>query len=129
MTLVNEEGRPVVGIMTPDRTSWKVGEPLGYGRNYTVTATARGGGQGASRTGSFTTLTPDNQAGVTLQTTGGTPLSTGGTYGVGIVIVAHFDEPIGDRAAAERRLSVRTTPGVEGSWYWLDDQNAHWRPR
>ena len=129
VTLVNDGGRPVVGIMTPDRSSWKVGEPLGYGRTYTVTATARGGGQRASRTGSFTTLTPDNQAGVTLQTTGGTPLSTGGTYGVGIVIVAHFDEPIGDRAAAERRLSVRTTPGVEGSWYWLDDQNAHWRPR
>jgi hypothetical protein len=41
----------------------------------------------------------------------------------------HFDEPISDRAAAQRRLSVRTSPSVPGSWYWLDDQHAHWRPQ
>jgi lipoprotein-anchoring transpeptidase ErfK/SrfK len=45
-----------------------------------------------------------------------------------MVIVAHFDERIADRAAAERQLSVTTNPKVEGSWYWVDDQNAHWRP-
>jgi len=45
------------------------------------------------------------------------------------VVVAHFDEPIPDRAAAERRLSVTTSPPARGSWYWIDDQNAHWRPQ
>ena len=45
-----------------------------------------------------------------------------------MVIVAHFDEPITDKAAAERSLTVTTTPPVQGSWYWVDDQNAHWRP-
>jgi lipoprotein-anchoring transpeptidase ErfK/SrfK len=44
------------------------------------------------------------------------------------VIVAHFDEPITDRAAAENHLSVSTSPSVAGSWYWLDNQTAHWRP-
>lgn len=52
----------------------------------------------------------------------------GGTYGIGTVVVARFDEPIIDKAAAERRLRVTTTPAVTGSWYWLDDQRAHWRP-
>jgi Bacterial Ig domain len=41
-------------------------------------------------------------------------LGLGGTYGVGTVIVAHFDEQISDRAAAERQLSVTTNPPVQG---------------
>ncbi|MBV8929836.1 MAG: L,D-transpeptidase family protein, partial [Mycobacteriaceae bacterium] len=38
-------------------------------------------------------------------------------------------EPIADRATAESRLVVTTTPPVRGSWYWTDDQTAHWRPQ
>ena len=77
----------------------------------------------------FTTLTPSNQASVSLTTTSGAVLHDRGTYGVGTVIVAHFDEPIIDRTATQRRLTVTTAPPVEGSWYWVDDQNAHWRPK
>jgi hypothetical protein len=55
---------------------------------------------------------------VSLNTTSGAALQDGGRYGVGTVIVAHFDESITDRAAA----------AVRGSWYWVDNQNAHWRP-
>ncbi|PVY21626.1 L,D-transpeptidase, partial [Williamsia muralis] len=47
----------------------------------------------------------------------------------GMVVVAQFDEPIGDRAAAERSLEVRTDPPVTGSWSWVDERNVHWRPR
>ena len=65
---------------------------------------------------------------MSLTTTSGAALRDGGTYGVGTVIVAHFDEPIIDRTAAQRRLTVTTAPAVDGSWYWVDDQNAHWRP-
>jgi lipoprotein-anchoring transpeptidase ErfK/SrfK len=45
------------------------------------------------------------------------------------VIVANFDEPVADRAAAERQLSVKTVPSVDGSWYWMDSRHAHWRPQ
>ena len=125
----NEQGTRIEGITTPDRTAWKPGVPLGYGRNYTLSATAVGADGIARRADSrFSTLTPDNQTAVTLTTTGGAPIRDGGTYGVGTVVVARFDEPIADRAAAERRMTVTTTPPVSGSWYWLDDQTAHWRP-
>ena len=67
-------------------------------------------------------LKPGNQ----LNTTSGAALQVSGVYGVGIVVGARFDEPIADRAAAERRLTVTTSPPVTGSWYWADDQNAHW---
>ena len=62
-------------------------------------------------------------------TTGGNLLADGGTFGVRTVIVTHFDEPITDKAAAERALGVQTAPPVAGSWYWADDQNVHWRPQ
>ncbi|QTJ67215.1 L,D-transpeptidase family protein [Rhodococcus sp. ZPP] len=128
--MTNDEGRVIDGIFTPDRVSWKPGVPLGYGKTYTLVITAVGDdGARSDRTSTFTTVRPGNQTKPSFLTTGGNLLTDGGTFGVGIVIVTHFDEPITDRAAAERALSVETTPPVSGSWYWADDQNVHWRPQ
>ncbi|MCV6973957.1 L,D-transpeptidase [Mycobacterium bourgelatii] len=127
--MVNENGSTVEGVMTPDNTVWKPVVPLGYGRNYTLTVTGRGTNDVVSeQVSSFSTVQPSNQTRVSFTTTSEAALREGGTYGVGTVIVAHFDEPISDRAAAERQLVVTTDPAVEGSWFWVDDQNAHWRP-
>ncbi|MCV7001984.1 L,D-transpeptidase [Mycolicibacterium alvei] len=76
-----------------------------------------------------TNLAAGEQTQVSFTATSGAGLVDGGTYGVGTVIVANFDEPVGDRAAAERRLSVKTVPAVDGSWYWMDNRHAHWRPQ
>jgi lipoprotein-anchoring transpeptidase ErfK/SrfK len=127
--MVNDQGKPIEGIMTPDDTVWKPRVPLGYGRTYTLTIASRGpGGVRHTQVSSFSTLQPPNQTKVSFTTTSEAALQEGGTYGVGTVIVAHFDEQISDRAAAERQLIVSTNPSVEGSWFWVDDQNAHWRP-
>ncbi|ORA15812.1 L,D-transpeptidase [Mycobacterium arosiense] len=127
--MVNESGKPIEGVMTPDTTVWKPTVPLGYGRTYTLTVTSSGvSGVAAKQVSSFSTLKPSNQTKVSFTGTSEAALRDGGTYGVGTVIVAHFDEKIADRAAAERQLSVTTDPKVDGSWYWVDDQNAHWRP-
>ncbi|MDX5961882.1 Ig-like domain-containing protein [Rhodococcus opacus] len=130
VVMANQQGTTIAGVMTPDNTSWKPDEPLGYGKTYTLTIASRGdAGTPATQRSTFTTVEPRNQTKAYLTTTAGNFLTDGGTYGVGTVIVAHFDEEIGDRAAAEQRLSVTTDPPVEGSWYWVDDQNAHWRPQ
>jgi lipoprotein-anchoring transpeptidase ErfK/SrfK len=127
--MVNENGKSVQGVMTPDNTVWKPTVPLGYGRTYTLTVTDRGpNGVAATQVSSFSTLQPSNQTKVSFTTTSEAALHEGGTYGVGTVVVAHFDEQIADRAAAERQLSVTTDPPVQGSWFWVDSQNAHWRP-
>ncbi len=129
VTMVNDAGKTVAGVMTPDDKAWKPTAQLGYGRTYTMTIAGRGpGGMPTRQTSSFTTLTPSSQTEVYFNTSGGNLLADGGTYGVGAVIVAHFDEPITNKANAERNLKVATTPIVQGSWYWADDQNAHWRP-
>jgi lipoprotein-anchoring transpeptidase ErfK/SrfK len=128
--MVNEDGKAIAGILTPDSEVWKPAVPLGYGRTYTLTIRSRGlTGMPAAQTSTFSTLTPGDQAAVELTTTSGASLVDGATYGVGTVIVARFDEPIEDRAAVERRLVVTTNPRVAGSWYWVDDQTAHWRPQ
>lgn len=127
--MVNEAGKPVEGVMTPDNSVWKPTVPLGYGRTYTLTLTSRGpNGVASTEVSTFSTLLPSNQTKVSLTTTSEAALHEGGTYGVGTVVVAHFDEQIADRAAAERQLNVTTNPPVQGSWFWVDSQNAHWRP-
>src|SRR3954470_6343801 len=127
--LVDDWGETVPGAFTPAKTGWHPTEVLSYDRTYTMTVAARGpGGMPSRQTSSFTTLSPDSKTAVNLNTTAGVSLVDGHTYGVGMVVVAHFDEPITDKVAAERRLHVTTNPRVTGSWNWVDDQNAHWRP-
>ncbi|MDT5057037.1 MAG: hypothetical protein QOF66_5403 [Mycobacterium sp.] len=128
--LVNDAGKAVPGVMTPDAKAWKPTTQLGYGRTYTLTIAARGpGGMPSRQTSSFTTLTPSNQTELYLETTAGGLLQDGATYGVGTVVVAKFDEPIDNKANAEGHLVVTTNPPVAGSWNWIDDQTAHWRPQ
>lgn len=127
--MVNDGGKQIDGVMTPDNTVWKPTGPLGYAHTYTLTVTSRGtNGADSSQVSKFSTVRPSNQTKVSFTMTSEAALREGGTYGVGTVVVAHFDEQISDRAAAERQLVVTTNPPVPGSWFWVDSQNAHWRP-
>jgi len=127
--MVNDAGKPVAGVLTPDHLVWHPVQPLGYGRTYTLTVGSRGaGGVSATQVSKFATLMPPNQTKVSFTSLSEAALQDGHTYGVGTVVVALFDEPIADRAAAERRLTVTTSPPVSGAWHWVDDQTAHWRP-
>jgi lipoprotein-anchoring transpeptidase ErfK/SrfK len=129
VTMVNDGGNEIPGVLTPDAKTWTPATPLGYGRHYTMTIAGRGpGGMPTRQSSSFTTLNPADQTRVYLNTVGYAPIQDGGVYGVGMIVVAHFDEPIGDKVAAEKHLQVSTEPPVTGSWYWTDDQTAHWRP-
>ena len=130
VSMVNDAGRLIEGVMSPDQTLWTPGVPLGYGRTYTLTATGQGtDATTTTQVSQFSTVVPQNQTQVSLRMTSGAALAEGATYGVGTVIVAQFDAPIPDRAAAERQLKVTTSPPVEGAWSWVNDQKAHWRPR
>jgi lipoprotein-anchoring transpeptidase ErfK/SrfK len=135
VSLVNPaEGKTVAGSYNADRTTWTSTEELGYGKTYALSAKAvNADGQSVNRSESITTVTPPNMTMPYLNTIAGQSLHDGATYGVGIVPVVHFDEPITDRAAAERTLQVTVTPPssvttpVVGGWYWVDNQNVHWR--
>ena len=128
--MVNAAGKAVAGALASDGTSWQASEVLGFDKTYTLSAAAvNADGKPVSKTVKFSTLAPSNQTTPYLQRIGGYTLDNGATYGVGIVPDVHFDEPISDKKAAQKTLSVTTTPHVDGSWYWSDDQNVHFRPQ
>jgi lipoprotein-anchoring transpeptidase ErfK/SrfK len=128
--MANSAGKLVTGALASDGSSWQASEVLGFDKTYTLSAAAvNADGKPVTKTVKFSTLAPNNQTTPYLQRIGGYTLDNGATYGVGIVPVVHFDEPIGDKKAAQKTLTVTTTPHVAGSWYWSDDQNVHFRPQ
>ncbi|MCV7177449.1 L,D-transpeptidase [Mycolicibacterium sphagni] len=129
VSLVDDYGKTVPGALSPDGSSWQPTGPLKYGRTYTMqVASLSASGVPLARTTTFTTASPDNLVDVYLETPGGLPIHEDMRYGIGTIIAARFDEQITDKAAAERNLVVTTNPPVQGSWYWVDDKTAHWRP-
>jgi lipoprotein-anchoring transpeptidase ErfK/SrfK len=130
VTMLNPEGERVSGAIDGDGTTWHNTEVLGYSKTYRIIAKGVGAdGSPITKRSRLTTLTPNNMTMPYFQRIGGYSLDRNATYGVAIVPVVHFDEPIPNRARAERNLEVTTTPHVDGSWYWTDDQNVHYRPK
>ncbi len=128
VSLTNPNGKVVAGALNRDRTAYVVSEPLGYGATYTWDGSIVGrDGKAVAVAGSFTTVSPNVVVGGQFQ------LSDGQTVGVAAPIILQFDEPISDKAAVERVLTVTTDPPVEGSWAWLPDEaqgsRVHWRTR
>lgn len=105
--------------------SWTSSDRLEPGTDYTLTAAAtRPDGSSVERTRRFHTmdLTLDEQTYPALA-----PLD-GETVGVGMPVIVTFDLPVTDRALFERHMHVTSTPSQPGSWYWLSDREAHFRP-
>jgi lipoprotein-anchoring transpeptidase ErfK/SrfK len=124
VSLTNPQGVPVRGEPEPDGTSWKTTEPLGYGKMYTINASALGDdNQLVNKTLTFTTVEPR-----TLTYPSINPLN-GETVGVGQPISVYFDEPTSDKQAVENAITVTTSPHVEGAFYWFSNREVHWRPR
>ncbi|WP_184810539.1 L,D-transpeptidase [Actinophytocola algeriensis] len=124
LTLTNPTGKQVVGQLSADKTSWAVGEPLGYGKTYTWAGTAKGtDGKTAPISGSFTTVTPAGQVDASLN------VGDGKTYGVAMPIAVKFERDVTDKATVQKAMTVTTSVPTEGAWAWLDDRTAHWRPK
>lgn len=130
VALTNPTGKQVAGEFDAQRHSWHSTEPLGYGKTYTVSATATTAtGDQLTQTSQFTTVKPARTALPYLRANLMNLLGTGKIFGVGQPITVWFDRPIADKAAAERSLQVITDPPVAGAWHWFDRQEVHWRPQ
>lgn len=129
VTMLNPAGKSVQGQLAADKSSWRLAEPLGYGKTYRLTARgANAEGVSVTKTATVATVEPDNFTMPSITDVYGTSIGKGNTYGVGMIVRVHFDEPV-DEKVAEKSLSVTTTPNVTGGWYWRDAQNAFWRPQ
>ena len=130
VAMTNQAGRQVRGTFDAAKQTWRSAEDLGYGKTYTVAVTGTAaGGRHAAKTTTFTTLKPKSVATVYLRANGSHLLRERSVYGVGQPIIAYFDKPVTDRAAAEQSLKVTTDPPVVGRWHWLDSRELHYRPQ
>ncbi|WP_433870407.1 L,D-transpeptidase [Saccharopolyspora sp. CA-218241] len=124
VTLMGSDGSAVTGRIAPDGRSWQATEPLAYDTSYTWSGQAIGSdGKLVPVGGAFSTVAPKRTTGATVSPTDGQQV------GIAMPISVKFDEPVQDKAAVQRALSVETSVPVEGAWAWLADDEAHWRPR
>lgn len=110
---------------TVEGGSWTSSDLLEPGTDYTLTASAtRADGSSVERSRTFRTidLTLDEQTFASIA-----PLD-GETVGVGMPVVVSFDLPVTDRALFEKHMRVTSAPSQRGSWHWLSDREAHFRP-
>jgi lipoprotein-anchoring transpeptidase ErfK/SrfK len=122
VTLHNAQGEPVDGELSPDGLTWRSAEPLGYNKRYTLFAEAIGLSGATSRQMTFETHSPENLTMPYVMP------NDGEVVGVGQPVAIRFDEPITDRVAAQRAITITTTPPVEGAFYWLSNREVRWRP-
>jgi lipoprotein-anchoring transpeptidase ErfK/SrfK len=122
VTMVNEEGEPVAGQLSRDGLTWATTEPLGYNKQYTLTAESLGLGGATSRQMTFETHSPEN---LTMPYV--LP-NDGEVVGVGQPVAIRFDENIPNRLAAQQAITVKTNPPVQGAFYWLNEREVRWRP-
>ena len=129
VSLVDDWGNAVDGQLSPDGRAWAPTERLHFARNYTLTVNSTSNsGVPLTRTSNFSTLYPANYVRPYLEVQGGFAIHEEQRYGVGTLVIAHFDEAIADKALAEKNMKVTTEPPVAGSWHWISDTVAHWRP-
>ncbi|WP_435057568.1 Ig-like domain-containing protein [Streptomyces sp. bgisy060] len=126
VTAADDAGHHLAGELTADGQRWRSTAALAAGARYTVrVATEDEDGAPGARTFTFETAPAKRALTVAFG-------PEAGTYGVGQPITAELSLPVKDRSAravVERALKVRSTPAVEGAWYWVDDKKLHFRPK
>ncbi|SFC71982.1 L,D-transpeptidase [Streptomyces aidingensis] len=124
----DQAGRTIAGELDADGSAWRSTTPLAAGAEYTVRIATE---DAAGRPGRTTHVVRTSQAerAERLQVEFA---PEPGTYGVGHPVVAELSEPVtdaGERALVESALRVSSEPAAEGSWYWVEDDLLHYRPR
>lgn len=126
--MTNPDGKVVEQTISADNKTWTVGEPLGFGKTYTVTGTATGeDGKQIPIQGSWTTVGAGTQTRNTISP------SDNAEVGVAVPVSVSFGVEPQDREAVAKRISITTTPQVEGAWAWIKHDDGRWaldfRPR
>lgn len=113
------------GSLNHDATAWTATQLLEPATTYSVVVHGRSrSGHRTIRRSSFTT----QQLTLAQQTYPSVSPLAGSTVGIGMPVVVHFDVPVHNEALFEKHMTVTSEPAQKGSWYWISDTEAHWRP-
>jgi lipoprotein-anchoring transpeptidase ErfK/SrfK len=126
VTVADSSAHAVTGKISPDGRTWTSLGPLRVGDTYEVTAeTGDAGHNGVNlQHETFSTAQEPNS----VHYTNVYP-ADGSRDGVAQPVVIEFAQPVTDRAAVERALSVTSDPPQAGSWGWLSSERVDFRPQ
>ncbi|WP_281690482.1 L,D-transpeptidase [Pseudonocardia thermophila] len=131
VTVTAADGTPLPGALSADGRTWSATQRPAFATEYRFSGTAAGPGGSVAVTGTFRTADPQDR----LVTASAPWIGEGATVGIAAPIELRFDTTLSEeaKAAVERRLTVKTSVPVEGSWGWLPDtkrgSRVHWRPK
>lgn len=124
VTLKDDDGEQVPGSFNAEKSRWTAAPRLKPNATYTISGSAQGGDD---------KTVPISSTFKTIATSGSLKASVapldGETVGVAMPIQIWWNRPVKDRAAVEKRLSVKTSVPVDGSWHWVNSKQVNYRPK
>jgi len=124
--VTDPKGAAVDGALAPDGHTWTSTGALAYATTYAVGVDTLSADRTPGHTdATVSTVAPKAEAYPSFVPA---PNSVP-TVGVGQPLVVRFDHTITDRAAAEKALTVTTSPAQTGAWAWISATEVHYRPQ
>lgn len=116
-------GEPVPGELSAGGTVWTATGKLAFNTPYKLTYTlADANGETSTKTRQFTTVATANEANAVMYP------ASGSTVGTGQPIELSFSEPVLNKPAVEAAITVTSTSGQVGAFYWISDTKVRYRP-
>jgi lipoprotein-anchoring transpeptidase ErfK/SrfK len=124
VTLRDSDGDKVHGSFNDAKSKWTSTDGLKPGEKYTITGTAQASdGSSVPIRSTFRTLAASNGLKASVA-----PLN-GETVGVAMPVMIYWNHAVTDRAAVEKRLTVKTSVPVQGTWHWVNSKQVNYRPK
>jgi lipoprotein-anchoring transpeptidase ErfK/SrfK len=123
VTLTSTSGETVEGRIDAGGTSWTASGPLEFNTDYSYTYVVKDeAGRETSTTQSFSTVSSSHEADAAIY-----PLD-GMKVGVGQPLQVIFSEPVVNREAVEKAISVTSSAGQAGAFHWHSDTMVRYWP-
>lgn len=116
-------GDEVPGVLSEQDTVWTATGRLAFNTEYTFRYTVENSiGKDVQKTQTFHTVTAPFEADAAMYP------NEGASVGTGQPIELNFSEPVVNKAAVEQAITVTSSAGQTGAWYWHSDTMARYRP-
>lgn len=124
VTLTSTSGENVPGSIDAAATGWKATAPLDFNTDYSFTYVVKdAAGRETSTTRSFSTVSSSHEADAAIY-----PLD-GMKVGVGQPLQVIFSEPVTNRKAVEKAITITSSAGQKGAFHWHSDTMVRYRPQ
>ncbi|MCU6481527.1 Ig-like domain-containing protein [Arthrobacter sp. A2-55] len=117
-----DTGATTDGELTAGGTKWTSTAPLNFNTNYTFDVTTKDAdGKMTTTVSTFTTVPPSNEADLVMFPQGGSKV------GVAQPIQFTFSEPVTNKEAVEKAISITASSGQKGAFRWYSDTLLRYR--